>query len=116
MQRVGLLGTRFTMGQDFYKGRVSEKYAIEVIVPEEEERNLVHKVIYSELCLGQIRDDSREKLLEIIARLHARGAEAVILGCTETAPLVQQRHTGVPLYDTTQIHAERAVKLAIGQA
>lgn len=116
VKRVGLLGTRFTMEQDFYKGRVSEKYGIDVLVPDEEEQSLIHKVIYTELCLGEIRDASREKYLKIIGSLHARGAEAVILGCTEIALLVQQKHTQVPLYDTTQIHAGKAVTLAIGQS
>ncbi|WOX07243.1 aspartate/glutamate racemase family protein [Microbulbifer pacificus] len=116
VKSVGLIGTRFTMEQDFYKGRVSEKYGIDVMVPDEEEQCLIHKVIYTELCLGEISDDSREKYLEIIGSLHARGAEAVILGCTEIALLVQQKHTQVPLYDTTQIHADKAVKLAIDQS
>lgn len=113
IERVGLLGTRFTMEQDFYKGRIAEQYGIDVIVPNVQEQALVHRVIYSELCLGQVRDASRQHYLEIIASLHARGAEAVILGCTEIALLVQQAHTPVPLYDTTAIHAEEAVRLAV---
>lgn len=112
IQRVGLLGTKFTMEQGFYKNRVSENYGIEVIVPNNEEQNIVHEVIYSELCLGKINNDSREKYLEIISNLYSQGAEAIILGCTEIALLVQQQHTNVPLYDTTQIHAAQAVKLA----
>ncbi|PMR68835.1 aspartate/glutamate racemase family protein [Halomonas heilongjiangensis] len=113
IRRVGLLGTRFTMEQDFYKGRIAAGYGIDVIVPNAQEQALVHRVIYSELCLGQVRDASRQHYLEIIASLHARGAEAVILGCTEIALLVQQAHTPVPLYDTTAIHAEEAVRLAV---
>ena len=113
IRRVGLLGTRFTMEQDFYKGRIADGYGIDVIVPNAQEQALVHRVIYSELCLGQVRDASRQQYLEIIAALHARGAEAVILGCTEIALLVQQAHTPVPLYDTTAIHAEEAVRLAV---
>jgi len=112
-QRVGLLGTRFTMEQDFYKGRLSEQFGIEVLVPEEDERNIVHDVIYNQLCQGEIRDDSRLQYLAIIKRMAARGAEAVILGCTEIALLVQQEHTDVALYDTTTIHARAAVNLAI---
>ncbi|WP_444922742.1 aspartate/glutamate racemase family protein [Microbulbifer sp. DLAB2-AF] len=112
IKRVGLLGTKFTMEQGFYKNRVSEKYGIEVIVPNEDEQNTIHDVIYNELCLGQINSNSREKYLETIKNLHSQGAEAVILGCTEIALLVQQQHTQVPLYDTTQIHAAQAVKLA----
>lgn len=111
--RVGLLGTKFTMEQDFYKNRVSEKYGIEVIVPNNDNRNIVHNIIYSELCLGKISDESREKYLDIVFELHTQGAEAVILGCTEIALLIQQQHTKVPLYDTTQIHAAQAVKLAM---
>ncbi|WP_111413080.1 aspartate/glutamate racemase family protein [Billgrantia lactosivorans] len=113
IRRVGLLGTRFTMEQDFYKGRIAEGFGIEVLVPDEAQRDLVHEVIYTELCLGQVKETSRQRYLEIIASLRERGAEAVILGCTEIALLVQQRHTEVPLYDTTAIHAEEAVKWAL---
>ncbi|MFW3613541.1 aspartate/glutamate racemase family protein [Billgrantia antri] len=113
IHRVGLLGTRFTMEQDFYKGRITEGFGIEVLVPDEAQRDLVHEVIYTELCLGQVKEESRLRYLEIIASLRERGAEAVILGCTEIALLVQQSHTAVPLYDTTAIHAEEAVKRAL---
>ena len=113
IKKVGLLGTRFTMEQDFYKGRLSEKFGIDVIVPEEPEREDVHAVIYNELCLGTIDQNSRERYLKIIEQLAANGAEAVILGCTEIALLVQQNHTRVPLYDTTAIHAEQAVRQAL---
>ena len=113
IKKVGLLGTRFTMEQDFYKGRLVEKYGIDVIVPNEPEREDVHSVIYNELCLGTIDQNSREKYLKIIAQLAANGAEAVILGCTEIALLVKQNHTATPLYDTTAIHAEQAVLEAL---
>ena len=113
IKKVGLLGTRFTMEQDFYKGRLVEKYGIDVIVPEQSEREDVHAVIYNELCLGTINEKSRERYLEIIAQLRENGAEAVILGCTEIALLVQQGHTATPLYDTTAIHAEQAVRQAL---
>jgi len=109
---VGLLGTRFTMEQNFYKGRLTEKFAIKVIVPESKQQQTIHDIIYSELCLGEIKEESRQKYLEIINDLQAQGAEAVILGCTEIALLVQQADTNVPLYDTTEIHAAKAVKLA----
>ena len=112
IKRVGLLGTKFTMEECFYKDRVSEKYGIDVIVPTQEERDIVHDVIYSELCLGKINHDSRQEYIKIVNNLHAQGAEAVILGCTEIALLIQQEHTPVPLYDTTQIHAAKAVSLA----
>jgi aspartate racemase len=113
IKKVGLLGTRFTMEQDFYKGRLVEKYGIDVIVPEELEREDIHAVIYNELCLGTIDENSRQRYLKIIEQLAANGAEAVILGCTEIALLVQQNHTATPLYDTTAIHAEQAVRQAL---
>lgn len=111
--RVGLLGTKFTMEQSFYKNRISEHYGIDVIVPKEEEQYMIHNVIYNELCLGKIKSESRAKFLEVIEDLYSQGAEAVILGCTEIALLVQQKHTQIPLYDTTQIHVSKAVSLAL---
>ena len=113
IQKVGLLGTRFTMQQKFYKGRLEERFGLEVLVPETEGQDVVHNIIYSELCLGVISEPSRQAYLREIDSLAARGAEAVILGCTEIALLVQQEHTSVPLYDTTEIHAAQAVSLAI---
>ncbi len=113
--KVGLLGTAFTMEQEFYKQRITDKFAIDVIVPEDAEREVVHRVIYDELCQGKILAQSREKYLTIIDNLRRNGAQAVILGCTEIALLVEQQHTQVPLYDTTQIHAEQAVKLALNK-
>ncbi len=113
IDRVGLLGTQFTMEQDFFKARLSDKYNIEVVTPNEEQRKIVHHVIYSELCQGEIVDSSREAYLEIIGELRNKGVQAVILGCTEIALLVQQSHTPVPLYDTTEIHAAAAVKRAL---
>ena len=110
---VGLLGTKFTMEQDFYKGRLSEHHNIQVLVPNADERKIVHNVIYSELCLGKVFESSRNEYLKIIDNLYAKGAQAIILGCTEIALLVQQQHTSVPLYDTTEIHAAEAVKYAL---
>lgn len=115
IKRVGLLGTRFTMEQAFYKNRLSDKFGIDVVIPDEAEREIVHQVIYTELCLGQINNASCNQYLKIISSLHNQGAEAVILGCTEIALLVQQTQTAIPLYDTTEIHARKAVKLAIGE-
>lgn len=115
IKRVGLLGTRFTMEQDFYKGRMAEKFGIAVIVPDSEQQQVVHDIIYTELCLGKINDDSRQKYLGIINDLHEQGAEAIILGCTEIALLIQQQHTSVPVYDTTEIHSVHAVKLATSE-
>jgi aspartate racemase len=116
IRRVGLLGTAFTMEQDFYKGRIASRYGIEVLVPEEQDaRRLVHRVIYEELCLGRTEPASREAYLDIVADLSAQGAEAVILGCTEIGLLIRQRDTSVTLYDTTAIHAARAVEMALSQ-
>ncbi|ABV86268.1 aspartate/glutamate racemase family protein [Shewanella pealeana] len=111
--RVGLLGTRFTMEQDFYKSRLINQFGIEVIVPNEAERNLVHQVIYEELCQGVVNSTSKQQYLDIVNALHAQGAQAVILGCTEIALLVGQQDTQVPLYDTTAIHCEYAVEMAL---
>lgn len=113
--RVGLLGTRFTMEQDFYIGRLEKQFGIEVVVPDPSERAIVHRIIYEELCQGRIEDESRQHYLAIIDSLHAQGAQAVILGCTEIAMLVGQRDTAVPLYDTTALHAQRAVAWALAK-
>lgn len=111
--RVGLLGTRFTMEHNFYKSRITELFGIEVLVPEPDERTMLHAIIYDELCLGKIENTSRQQCLEIISRLFARGAQAVVLGCTEIALLISQDHTNIPLYDTTVIHANQAVSYAL---
>ncbi|MBP0050172.1 aspartate/glutamate racemase family protein [Marinobacterium sp. AK62] len=113
IRKVGLLGTAFTMEQDFYKGRLSEAYGLEVVVPNESDRKRVHEIIYNELCLGQINPDSRQTYLRIVNDLAAAGAEGVILGCTEIGMLITQSHTDVPLYDTTAIHAAKAVEWAL---
>ncbi|MFM4965794.1 aspartate/glutamate racemase family protein [Aeromonas bivalvium] len=113
--RVGLLGTRFTMEQDFYKGRLETQFGLEVLVPGEEQRERVHRIIYDELCLGQIREPSRAEYLAIIAELAAAGAQAVILGCTEIALLLGDARAAVPLYDTTAIHAEAAVAWSLAR-
>lgn len=111
---VGLLGTRFTMEQDFYRGRLEEQFGLTVLVPPKPDRDLVHRVIYEELCLGQVKDASRREYLRIMDDLHAQGAEGIIEGCTEIVMLVQQSHTDIPLFDTTAIHAEEAVVEAVG--
>jgi len=112
IKTVGLLGTAFTMEQDFYKGRLEDGFGLKVLTPDESDRQIVHRVIYQELCLGNIRDDSKAEYLRIINDLASRGAQAVILGCTEIGLLVGQGDTGVPLLDTTAIHARKAVDLA----
>lgn len=111
--KVGLLGTGFTMREDFYKQRLQDKYNIQVLTPEASEQELVHNIIYQELCQGIISDDSRQIYLNVIEGLKQKGVQAVILGCTEIALLVQQAHTQVPLYDTTTLHAAKAVELAL---
>jgi aspartate racemase len=113
IRRVGLLGTAFTMEQTFYKGRLQEKYGIEVIVPEAAARDRVHRVIYDELCLGRIEPQSRTDYLRIIDQLAGQGAEAIILGCTEIGMLISQSDTDVRLIDTTAVHARKAVELAL---
>lgn len=110
--KVALLGTKFTMEQDFYKGRLQDKFNLEVIVPNEADRQIVHDVIYNELCVGTINDQSRQEYRRIIAELQAQGAEGVILGCTEIPLLIQQTDVELPIFDTTRIHAEAAVEFA----
>jgi aspartate racemase len=110
---VGLLGTKFTMEQYFYKGRLADKFNLDVIVPSEDDQNIIHQIIYNELCLGKILDTSREIFVQVINRLKTEGAQAVILGCTEIPLLVCARDVTVPLYDTTAIHAQKAVELAL---
>ena len=112
LDTVGLLGTRFTMEQDFYRSRLAAQ-GLNVLVPPEEDRSIVHRVIYEELCLGQVNGDYRVEFLRIIDSLQAAGAQGVIEGCTEIVMLVQQAHTSVPLFDTTSIHAREAVAEAL---
>jgi aspartate racemase len=113
LHRVGLLGTRFTMEEDFYKGRLVGKYGLDIIVPESQQRTLVHDVIYSELCVGIISASSRAAYVQVIQDLVKRGAEGIILGCTEIGLLVNQADCPVPVFDTTRIHAEAAVDFAL---
>jgi aspartate racemase len=113
IHKVGLLGTSFTMEEEFYKGRLIEKHGLRVIVPSPEDRRIVHDVIFKELCRGKILPESRMHFLRIIETMRREGAEAVIEGCTEIAMLVQQNHTSVPLFDTTALHVEEAVRLAL---
>ena len=113
MSTVGLLGTKFTMQQPFYAGRLAEKHGLRVLVPPPADQEIVHRVIYEELVLGVVRDESRAQFLRIMADLHARGAEGIIEGCTEIVMLVQQSHTPIPLFDTTAIHAQAAVERAL---
>lgn len=110
---VGLLGTRFTMEQDFYRGRLEKQHGIRILVPDERDREAVHRIIYDELCTGVINDASRDRYREIIDRLVEEGSRGVILGCTEISLLVSQADSPVPLFDTTGIHARSAVDFAL---
>lgn len=112
--RVGLLGTRFTMEEDFYRGRLERSHGLEVLVPGPEERETVHRVIYEELCRGQTRNESRREYQRIVRDLVGQGAEGVILGCTEIGLLLGPRDADVPLFDTAQIHAEEAARYSLG--
>ena len=113
LSKVGLIGTKFTMEHEFYKGRLKEKHGIEVVIPSEEDRQVVHDVIYNELCKGEINDISRQNFIENINRLTENGAEGIILGCTEIPLLVKEDDVEVPIFNTTRIHAEAAVEFAL---
>lgn len=113
INKVGLLGTKFTMEEDFYKGRLNEEFEIEVITPDRKERQIVHNVIYNELCQGEIVQSSKEKFNKIIQNLVSNGAQGIILGCTEIPLLIKQEEMNVPLFDTTEIHAKSAVEYAL---
>jgi aspartate racemase len=113
IQNAGLLGTRFTMEEDFYKGRLAQRYGLTVHVPDAHDRETIHQVIYDELVVGKINPHSKKQFAGIIERMVDRGVEGVILGCTEIGLLVQQEDSRVPLFDTTRIHAEAAVEYAL---
>jgi len=113
IETIGLLGTKFTMEQDFYAGRLREKHGLTVLTPQKADRDIVHRIIYEELVVGVVRDESRAEYLRIMNDLQQQGAEGVIEGCTEIVMLVQQKHTSIPLFDTTAIHAKAAVGMAL---
>jgi len=115
IERIGLLGTRFTMEQEFYRGRMVEQHGLDVLIPDEADRETVHRAIYDELCLGQVREESRAAYAKIIEGLGARGAQGVILGCTEIPLLVRPEDSPLPLFDTTAIHARQAVEWALAR-
>lgn len=114
-QKVGLLGTKFTMEQDFYCERLAQKFAIDVLVPNADQRQMVHDVIYQELCVGKISSNSKKAFIAVIDDLHKRGAQGIILGCTEIALLVDQSATAVTLYNTTALHAEFITQFALSE-
>ncbi len=115
LKKVALLGTKFTMEKDFYKDILIKKYGIEVLIPSEEERTKVHNIIYNELVHGQIKDTSRETYKTIIKNLEKRGAQGVILGCTEIPLLISDTDVAIPVFDTTKIHAEKAVEWVLNK-
>jgi aspartate racemase len=116
LRRVGLIGTAFTMEQDFYKGRLNDLFGLEVAIPQAEDRRIVHDIIYKELVAGEVLPKSRTAYREVIARLVAQGAQAIILGCTEIMLLISDEDSAVPLFDTTTIHAMAAVDRALASA
>jgi aspartate racemase len=115
LRKIGLLGTRYTMEQDFYKGRLINKYGLEVITPDGPDREIIHRVIYNELCLGIVKPESRERYLQIMDKLVHAGAEGIILGCTEIELLVRETDSPVPLFPTAKIHAIAAVEYALAE-
>jgi aspartate racemase len=113
LRKIGLLGTRFTMEHDFYKGRLIDKYSLDVVIPDSKDREIIHRVIYDELCLGTVKQESREQYLRIMEQLVQAGAEGIILGCTEIELLVHEGDGRAPLFPTTRIHAIAAVEYAL---
>jgi aspartate racemase len=113
LDKVGLLATRFTMEQEFYKGRLTNRHGIEAMIPGEQERVDIHRIIYNELCKGIVSADSRKHYLDIIGGLKESGAQGIILGCTEIGLLIEQKHTPLPVFDTTSLHAQAAVDWAL---
>jgi aspartate racemase len=114
IRKIGLLGTRFTMQEDFYKGKLVREHGLEVVTPMDADMDMIHQVIFEELCLGLINDASKKKYIAVIDRLKSAGAQGVILGCTEISLLVKDKDSSIPLFDTTLIHAEAAVDTALG--
>jgi len=113
LKKIGLLATRFTMEEAFYRGRLADGYGLEVVTPDRADRELVHQVIYQELCQGVVNAESRLKFRNVMAKLTAQGAEGIILGCTEITMLVNAEDASVPLFDTTLIHAQSAIRYAL---
>ncbi|MCC3144919.1 aspartate/glutamate racemase family protein [Halanaerobium sp. Z-7514] len=113
LDKVALLGTKFTMEEDFYKKRLKAKYQLDVLIPEAEEREIIHQVIYKELISGIIRAESREKFKKIIEALRSQGAEGVVLGCTEIPLLIKDEDLSIPVFSTSELHAQKAVEFAL---
>jgi len=113
IKKIGLLGTAYTMEQAFYKDRLISKFDLDVITPDEEDRKIIHDIIFNELCLGKLTDQSRKAYINISEKLVQKGARGIILGCTEIGMLLKQKDIDIPLYDTTRIHAAKAVEWAL---
>jgi aspartate racemase len=113
-RRPAIMATRFTMEQDFYTGRLRDKFALETLIPDEADRTLVHQIIYDELCVGRVTEASRQAFVDVARRLAAKGADCLVLGCTEVGMLLDERNAPLPIFDTTLIHADAAVNFALG--
>jgi len=114
MRRPAIMATRFTMEQDFYTGRLRDKFGLETLIPDEADRVLVHQIIYDELCVGRVTETSRAVFVDVAQRLAAKGADCLVLGCTEVGMLLDERNAPLPIFDTTLIHADAAVSFALG--
>lgn len=113
IKTVGLLGTNFTMSEDFYKKRLYDKYGINILIPKESEREVIHKIIYDELCCGQIKEESKKEFIKIINNMKMEGIEGIILGCTEIPMLIQQKDLDIKVFDTAEIHSKYIVKMML---
>jgi aspartate racemase len=113
-RRPAIMATRFTMEQDFYTGRLRDKFALETLIPDDADRTLVHQIIYDELCVGRVTGASRQAFVDVARRLAAKGADCLVLGCTEVGMLLDERNAPLPIFDTTLIHADAAVNFALG--
>ncbi len=114
MRRPAIMATRFTMEQDFYTGRLRDKFGLETLIPDEADRALMHQIIYDELCVGRVTETSRAAFVDVAQRLAAKGADCLVLGCTEVGMLLDERNAPLPIFDTTLIHADAAVSFALG--
>jgi aspartate racemase len=114
-RRPAVMATRFTMEQDFYTGRLREKFALDAIMPDEADRALVHRIIYDELCVGRVTEASRAAYVDVAKRLAAKGADCLVLGCTEVGMLLDEGNSPLPIFDTALIHADAAVDFALGR-
>jgi aspartate racemase len=115
LHRIGLLGTRFVMEEPFYRERLQKRFGIEVLVPGEDDIATIHQIIYDELCEGEVKGFSRQNCIDIISRMVTRGAEGIVLGCTELPLLIKPDNVDIPLFNTTQLHAQAAAKLALAE-